>query len=324
MARHRCWANTTPRCWGERVTVAGLDRLALGRALTRAANASVEQILAAPDCDAPGTALRIGLTGPPGAGKSSLGGRLALLRAQRHRIGMLAIDPSSPRSGGAILGDRIRIDDLEGAGELFVRSLASRAAADGLADNLPELLQVMERAGFDEVLVETVGVGQAEHAARSLVDTLVLVLNPGSGDAVQAMKAGIMEMADLYVVNKADLAGAAQLVGDIRRVLQMLPPPPGAWQPPVLTTTIQDADSITALSDAIDRHQSWQRASGIAQHRRTERARYRLRSLLERRVAETLMALPACALQGPLHGQVAAALAGMALVAAASPQVPHP
>ncbi len=324
MARRRCWANTTPRCWGERVTAASLDRLALGRALTRAANASVEQILAAPDCDASGAALRIGLTGPPGAGKSSLGGRLALLRAQRHRIGMLAIDPSSPRSGGAILGDRIRIDDLEGAGELFVRSLASRAAADGLADNLPELLQVMERAGFDEVLVETVGVGQAEHAARSLVDTLVLVLNPGSGDAVQAMKAGIMEMADVYVVNKADLAGAAQLVGDIRRVLQMLPPPPGAWLPPVLTTSIQDADSIAALSDAIDQHLTWQRASGIAQHRRTERARYRLRSLLERRVAETLIALPTCALQGPLHSQVAAALAGMALVAATPPQVPHP
>lgn len=298
------------------MTTQGLNRLALGRALTRAANASVAQILAAPESAATGKAYRIGLTGPPGAGKSSLGGRLALLRARAGHVGMLAIDPSSPRSGGAILGDRIRIDDLEGAGDLFVRSLASRAASDGLADNLPELLQVMESAGFDEVLVETVGVGQAEHAARSLVDTLVLVLNPGSGDAVQAMKAGIMELADLYVVNKSDLAGAAQLVGDIRRVLQIVPPSPGAWLPPVLTTSIHDVDSIAALSAAVDRHRVWQQTSGNAQQRHLDRARYRLRSLLERRVAETLSALPAAALQGTLQAQVCAALSGMALAAA--------
>lgn len=305
------------------MTTRGLNRLALGRALTRAANASVEQILAAPESAATGMAYRIGLTGPPGAGKSSLGGRLALLRARTGRVGMLAIDPSSPRSGGAILGDRIRIDDLEGAGDLFVRSLASRAASDGLADNLPELLQVMESAGFDEVLVETVGVGQAEHAARSLVDTLVLVLNPGSGDAVQAMKAGIMELADLYVVNKSELAGAAQLVGDIRRVMQIVPPLPGAWLPPVLTTSIHDVDSIAALSAAIDRHRTWQQVSGSARQRHIDRARYRLRSLLERRIAETLSALPAAALQGPLQSQVAAALSCMAL-AAVPTQTPPP
>ncbi|MDP1691107.1 MAG: GTP-binding protein [Burkholderiaceae bacterium] len=289
-----------------------IDRRALGLALSRAANASVDDILALPLTPAAAAGPRIGLTGPPGAGKSSLGGRLALLRARTRRIGMLAIDPTSPLTGGAILGDRIRIDELEGAEDLYVRSLASRSAADGLADNLPELLQVMERADFDEIVVETVGVGQAEHAARSLVDTLVLVLNPGSGDAVQAMKAGIMELADLYVINKADQAGAAQMAADIRRVLQTLPPPPGAWLPPVLMTSIHDAASIEALSAAIDRHLAWLRASGGDRARRIERARYRLRSLLERRVAETVAALPAEALVLPFTEQVNTALTRLA------------
>jgi LAO/AO transport system kinase len=297
------------------VNAPALNRRALGLALSRAANASVHDILAAAQPQAAPGGPRIGLTGPPGAGKSSLGGRLALHRANTRRIGILAIDPTSPRSGGAILGDRIRIDELEGAGELFVRSLASRSAADGLADNLPELLQVMESAGFDEVLLETVGVGQAEHAARSLVDTLVLVLNPGTGDTVQAMKAGLMELADLYVVNKADQAGVAQLAADIRRVLAAVPPLANAWAPPVLLTSIHDAASIQALSEAIDRHQAWLRQSGSEHARRTERARYRLRSLLERRVAETVSALPAEALQADFLTLVQTTLAQLAMPA---------
>ena len=223
-----------------------LNRRALGLALSRAANASVDDILAiARNTAAPG-APRIGLTGPPGAGKSSLGGRLALLRAQRRRVGMLAIDPSSPRSGGAILGDRIRIDELEGAGDLFVRSLASRSAADGLADNLPELLHVMEAAGFDEVLVETVGVGQAEHAARSLVDTLVLVLNPGTGDSIQAMKAGILELADLLVVTKADTPPAGPAVQSLRSVAPL-------WRtaPPIHPVSAVSGEGIGELVAAM-------------------------------------------------------------------------
>jgi LAO/AO transport system kinase len=284
-----------------------IDRRTLGRTLSRLADASVSDVLAMVGEEALDPAPRIGITGPPGAGKSSLGGRLALARAGTRRIGLLAIDPTSPRSGGAILGDRIRIDELEGAGELYVRSLASRSAADGLADNLPELLHAMDRAGFDEVLVETVGVGQAEYAARSLVDTLVLVLVPGSGDAVQAMKAGIMELADLYVINKADLAGAAQVATDIKRILRAFPAEPGAWVPPVIKTSIEDPESIKALSAEIDRHQNWLRSAGLDRVRRTERARYRLRSLLERRVAETITSLPAKFFDDPFANQVDAA-----------------
>lgn len=292
---------------------ASIDRRALGRTLSRLADARVEDVLSIVEDETLVSVPRIGITGPPGAGKSSLGGRLALARAGSRRIGLLAIDPTSPKSGGAILGDRIRIDELEGAGELYVRSLASRSAADGLADNLPELLHAMDRAGFDEVMIETVGVGQAEHAARSLVDTLVLVLVPGSGDAVQAMKAGIMELADLYVVNKADLAGAAQVASDIKRILRAFPAAPDAWVPPVITTSIGDAKSIESLSAEIDRHQAWLRSAGLDRVRRVQRARYRLRSLLERRVAETVSSLPAAFFDDPFADQVDAAFRRLAL-----------
>lgn len=267
-----------------------LDRRALGRALTQLANASVADVLRLARTQPEAVARRIGLTGPPGVGKSSLGGRLALARAADRRIGLLAIDPTSPRTGGAILGDRVRVDELAGAGDIFVRSLASRTANDGLADNLPELLEAMDAAGFDEILVETVGVGQAEHAVRSQVDTLVLVLNPESGDMVQAMKAGIMELADLYVINKADLPGAPRIAAEIRRVLQFAPL--ADWQPPVVLTSIDDPDSIARLSAEIDRHQSWLAGSGTQAERSLERARYRLRNLIERQVAETVAALP--------------------------------
>jgi LAO/AO transport system kinase len=268
-----------------------LDRRALGRALTHIANASVAEVLQVARPREQAAARRIGLTGPPGVGKSSLGGRLALARAAQRRLGMLAIDPTSPRTGGAILGDRIRIDELTDAGEIFVRSIASRTANDGLADNLPELLEAMDAAGFDEIVVETVGVGQAEHAARTQVDTLVLVLNPESGDMVQAMKAGIMELADIYAINKADLPGAPRIAAEIRRVLALAPPP--GWQPPVVLTSIDDAESVARLSAEIDRHQTWLAASGTQAQRAVDRARYRLRNLIERQVAETVAALPA-------------------------------
>jgi LAO/AO transport system kinase len=291
---------------------APLDRRALGRSLTRLANASVAEVLADAgrrgDADrAP--AARIGLTGPPGAGKSSLGGRLAVLRARTARVGVLAIDPSSPRSGGAILGDRIRMDELAGADDLFVRSLASRTAGDGLAQNIPELLHAMEHAGFDEVILETVGVGQAEHAVRHQVDTLVLVLNPESGDIVQAMKAGVMELADIYLINKSDLPGAARLAGDIQRVLQLSRGDADGWLAPVLQTSIRDAASIERLSAEIDLHLAWRRDTYRERDPRDERARYRLRALLERRVAEVAGALAPEFFEQPLEAQVAQAIA---------------
>jgi len=285
---------------------AALNRRALGRRLSELANADATRVLAL-DAAAPGvqpTAARIGLTGSPGAGKSTLGGRLAVHRSQQHRLGLLAIDPSSPLTGGAILGDRIRMDEVQGIERLYVRSLASRTASDGLAPNIAELLFAMEAAGFDELMLETVGVGQVEHAVRHQVDTLVLVLVPGAGDYVQAMKAGMMEVADIFVVNKADLAGAAQLATEVQSVLQAFPPPNGGWLPPVLRTSASDADSIAQLSQAIDRHQDWLRQRGDGAARQLQRRRHRLHSLLERQLSQMAQALDAADLELPLAQQV--------------------
>ena len=218
-----------------------LDRRRLGRELTRAGRASVAECLAesaaVPDSDA----LRIGFTGPPGAGKSTLIARLARTRLARPgRIGVLAVDPSSPISHGSILGDRVRMDEIAGHPRLYIRSVPSRNAHDGLADNIAEMLAVMERHGFDDLILETVGVGQADYTVRSLVDTVVLVVTPESGDAIQAMKAGIQEMADIYVVNKADRPGAQRTLADIRAVLQSRDPGPADWRPPVVAASIEE------------------------------------------------------------------------------------
>ena len=263
-----------------------LDRQALGRRLTMLANADAGSLQS--NCSSRRThqARRVGITGAPGAGKSTLVAKLALHRSSRGRLGILAIDPSSPRTGGAVLGDRIRMDELNVADEVFIRSIASRSTSDGLADNLPEMLDAMDEFEFDEVLLETVGVGQAEYAVKLQVDTLVLVVLPDSGDMVQAMKAGIAELADIFVVNKADLPGASRMLNDIQRIASIQRYRPDEWKPPVLLTSANDPKSIESLSNAIDRHQNW--AASKAAERLIERSRYNVRRIVERRTARFL------------------------------------
>lgn len=291
--------------------VAPLDRWALSRALTRLANAD-PMVLADAQVgvatEVPATfARRIGLTGAPGAGKSSLIGHLVRQRlASGQRLGVLAVDPSSPRTGGAILGDRVRMDDLVDDERLYIRSLGSRRTGDGLADNLPEMLDLMDTFDFDEVLLETVGVGQAEHAVRAQVDTVVLVLLPDSGDAVQAMKAGIMEMADIFVVHKCDLPGAQRAATDLRRVAALQPPAAQDWVSPILLTSCEQPDSLAALSSAIDQHQAWR--ARYASDTFLARARYRLRRLIERRIARFVAEQDAPFFQQSLLAQADAAM----------------
>jgi LAO/AO transport system kinase len=295
------------------VTRPPLDRRALGLALSRLANAQPDELMRRPLRDPPQAhAHRIGITGAPGAGKSTLLGHLAVHRAGRGRLGVLAVDPSSPKTGGAILGDRIRMDELPGAGELYIRSVGSRGTTDGLADNLPEMLDTMDDFGFTEVMLETVGVGQAEFAARVQVDTLALVLLPGSGDIVQAMKAGIAEMADIVVVNKADLPGAQQMAADIRRIAAMSRHAPGAWVPPVLLVSSSQPESIEKLSAQIDLHQQWLVEGMHRDILLEQRARYRLKRLLEMHAAAVLNRSDAAFFRSPIRRQLTLALEAMA------------
>ena len=253
-------------------------------------------------------ARRIGLTGPPGAGKSSLLAAIAATyRARGDRVGVVAVDPTSPYSGGALLGDRIRMNDLATDPGIFIRSMASRGSLGGLATTTKEVLDLMDRFGFEQVLVETVGVGQTELEITSAADTVTVVLVPESGDAIQAMKAGLMEIADIFVVNKADRPGAARLVKEIRQALHLregsalrdvpahhgvdlagaasASPPPAAtpaWEIPVLTTNALAGDGVPDLIQAVDAHGSWLETSGELAVRRRERARRRVRDVVDR------------------------------------------
>ena len=262
-------------------------RRALSRALSRIANADVGETLAQATPATNSALIRIGVTGPPGAGKSTLIARLAKLRkGSRRKIAVLAIDPTSPVSQGSILGDRIRMDSIADDPDIFIRSIPSRRAHDGLTDNTADLLNAMEGHGFDEVILESVGVGQAEYSIRTLVDTVVLVLLPESGDAIQAMKAGFLEMADIYVVNKADLPGAELMAAEIEMVAQRQSA--DGWTPPVIRTTRNDPDGFAELDAAIASHAEWRVTHTNVDNIRRSRARYQAQGLIARRVDEIL------------------------------------
>ena len=264
------------------------DRRALGRELTRIGRASVRDTLAGFADSGAAPASRIGVTGPPGAGKSTLIARLAEHRLARvPRIGVLAIDPTSPVSQGSILGDRVRMDGVAQNPGLYIRSMPSRYAHDGLSDNVADLMNAMEAFGFDDLIVETVGVGQADYAIRTLVDTVVLVVVPESGDAIQAMKAGILEMADIYVINKADLPGADRAAAEIRSVLGFHRYEASDWRPPVIKTSSRD-DDLDALDAAIEAHLAWTRETADLRQRQRARNRYHVQSLINRRLGELM------------------------------------
>jgi LAO/AO transport system kinase len=276
----------------------GLDRRRISRELTRLANASVPEILGWLSTSTTETgARRIGITGPPGVGKSSLIARLAAMRAVvGSTIGIVSVDPSSPLTGGAILGDRIRMEELTDYQNIFIRSLGSRASRDGLADNLPVILEFLDRSGFTELVVETVGVGQVGCEVKSIVDTVVLVMMPGSGDQIQAMKSGALETADIILVNKADQPGAQQMVAQLKSVIERKSRTPAGWSIPVLSISAADAHSLAGLSNTIDAHQQWLRESGGCPAAATERLHYHLMSLILRQLYHIV---PRVAASGP-------------------------
>ena len=235
-----------------------------------------------------GQALVVGLTGAPGVGKSTLADRLtAAWRDRRQRVGVLAVDPTSPFTGGAILGDRIRMQRHAADPGVFVRSMATRGQLGGLARATYDALVILDAAGTDVVLIETVGVGQAEVDVSRTADVSIVVIAPGAGDDVQAIKAGIMEIADVFVVNKADRDGAARAVTEIEGMLALREPAPEAWRPPVIRTCAATGEGVGDLLDAVRRFTA---GGGAGPDRARSRARARLEAILAARIAGTIAA----------------------------------
>jgi LAO/AO transport system kinase len=221
-----------------------------------------------------GRAHIVGITGSPGVGKStSTSALVSAYRAVGQRVGVLAVDPSSPFSGGALLGDRVRMQDHATDAGVFIRSMASRGHLGGLAWSTPQALRVLDAAGFDVVLVETVGVGQSEVEIAGMADTTLVLLAPGMGDGIQAAKAGILEVGDIYVVNKADRDGVQNVTRDLRAMLALAERAPDAWSPPILKTVASRNEGVGEVVDAIDDRLAWMKGNGVLVERRRSRAR---------------------------------------------------
>jgi LAO/AO transport system kinase len=238
-----------------------------------------------------GKAYVIGITGSPGTGKSTLTDRIALaLRRRNLTVGIIAVDPSSPFTGGALLGDRIRMQGAAVDPGVFIRSMATRGHLGGLARATADVIKILDAFGKDYIIVETVGVGQDEVEIAKSADTTILVLAPGLGDAIQSMKAGVMEIADIYAINKADRDGADQLFSDVRmRVDQDVHIRKKAWEPPVLSTVAADDKGVAELVEAIAAHRGFLQESGRMTGARWEKMRHETLSLLKEEVSRVIL-----------------------------------
>lgn len=249
------------------------DRTALARLITWAENRDERfpEALSAVYSHV-GRGWRAGITGPPGAGKSTLVNEMARIQRERNQtVGILAVDPSSPFSGGALLGDRIRMEERTLDGGVFIRSMASRGSHGGLAKAAVDACDVMDAFGLDSILLETVGVGQAEYDVLGAVDTVVVVLCPGAGDGVQAMKAGLLEVADVLVVNKSDLPGADRLIADMSEAMHVRFLPDRDWAVPVVSCSAGTSTGVEDVLDAIASHREYLERSGLDEVRHAKR-----------------------------------------------------
>ncbi|MFC7326932.1 methylmalonyl Co-A mutase-associated GTPase MeaB [Marinactinospora rubrisoli] len=284
------------------------ERRAVARAISLVEDASpvLRDVMAAL---APhtGRARVVGLTGAPGVGKSTCTAALvAALRERGVRVGVLAVDPSSPFTGGALLGDRVRMQQHASDTGVFIRSMASRGHLGGLSWATPHALRVLDAAGFGTILVETVGVGQAEVDIAAHADSTLVLVAPGMGDSVQAAKAGVLEIADVFVVNKADREGAQTAVRELRQTSAQTPRGPNEWRPPVVSTVAVRGEGIGELVERLDRHERHLRASGEWRRRRHARAREEVEAIVLAALRERFGAMPGHADLDRLAAEVAA------------------
>jgi len=259
------------------------ERRAVARAISAVEDGAAElAVISAGIYARTGSAATIGLTGAPGVGKSTLAGELVrAARAAGRTVAVLAVDPTSPYTGGALLGDRVRMQEHATDEGVFIRSMATRGHLGGMALAAPEAVRILDAAGYDLVIVETVGVGQAEVDVAAATDTALVVLAPGLGDAVQMAKAGILEVADVFVVNKADRDGAGEVVRELRQMLRL--GPSRRWAPPVLSTSALERQGIDELWAAVDDHRSHLAESGDLEAKRRARLLREVESLAAER-----------------------------------------